>query len=97
MCPISSTVDPVPRALVRGRGRPMATHSELAVQAATFAANTGKAQLNQTASAEFLGCSVDFFAKHVKAEVRAVRKGGLTVYPVAELYRWMDDNARAIA
>jgi hypothetical protein len=52
--------------------------------------------LRREQAAAALGVSVDFFDAHVRPEVRAVRRGRLTLYPLAELQRWLDDNADGV-
>jgi hypothetical protein len=37
--------------------------------------------------------STDFFADHVQAELRLVRRGRLILVPVRELERWLERNA----
>jgi hypothetical protein len=43
-----------------------------------------------------LGCSWDFWAEHVASEVRIVRRGRRRLVPVAELERWLDENAERL-
>jgi hypothetical protein len=50
--------------------------------------------LNQADAARALGLSVNHFKQHVRPHVRAVYVGGLRRYPVAELQRWLEANAR---
>ena len=40
-----------------------------------------------------LGVSDDFFRTHVATDVRAVRRGRVKLYPVAELESWLEENA----
>lgn len=40
-----------------------------------------------------LGVSDDFFRSNVAPELRAVRRGRLRLYAVAEIERWLRDNA----
>lgn len=48
-------------------------------------------------AAESLGVSRDFFDERIAPELRAVRRGTLKLYPVAELERWLDrEAARAL-
>ncbi len=49
--------------------------------------------LSKPDAAAALGMSVDSFERHVMAHVRCVRRGRLRLYPVAELQRWVDENA----
>lgn len=44
-------------------------------------------------AAEALGCSPDFFDKHVRHELRLVRRGRLTFAAIAELSRWAEANS----
>jgi acetyl-CoA carboxylase carboxyltransferase component len=43
-----------------------------------------------------LGCSWDFWSEHVAPEVRIVRRGRRKLIAVAELERWLDENAHAV-
>lgn len=49
--------------------------------------------LRRDHAAEALDVRVDFFDEHIAPEMRAVRRGRKTLYPVRELERWVDDNA----
>jgi hypothetical protein len=40
-----------------------------------------------------LGCSRDFFEKHILGELRIVRRGRMIFIAVAELQRWLAENA----
>lgn len=44
-------------------------------------------------AAHVIGVSRDFFDAHVRPDIRLVRKGRITLVPVAELERWLDLNA----
>jgi hypothetical protein len=44
-------------------------------------------------AAAALSCSPDFFDRHVRHELRLVRRGRLTFAAVAELERWAEQNA----
>jgi hypothetical protein len=44
-------------------------------------------------AAAALGVSLDFFNENVRPEVRVVRRGRLRLVPVAELERWLSENA----
>lgn len=46
-------------------------------------------------AAAALGVSVDFFDAHVAHELRCVRRGRRRLYAMAELERWLDDNAES--
>lgn len=49
--------------------------------------------LTKSEAAQSLGMSVDSFERYVQPFVRAVRKGRLRLYRVAELERWAEENA----
>lgn len=46
-----------------------------------------------TEAAEALGISPDFFDKHIRAELRWVRRGRKQLVSVAELQRWLEASA----
>jgi len=43
-----------------------------------------------------LGVSVDFFEQHVMPELRIVRRGRGRLIPLAELERWLSENASMV-
>jgi excisionase family DNA binding protein len=43
-----------------------------------------------------LGVSVDFFEQHVMPELRIVRRGRRRLIPLAELQRWLTENASMV-
>jgi excisionase family DNA binding protein len=43
-----------------------------------------------------LGVSVDFFEQHVMPELRIVRRGRRRLIPLAELERWLAENASMV-
>ncbi len=49
--------------------------------------------LRREEAAAALGVSADHFDHHVRHEVRAVRRGRVALYPVAELEGWLSKNA----
>jgi hypothetical protein len=49
--------------------------------------------LRKPAAAAALGISDETFDRYVRPHVPRVRVGTVTVYPVAELAAWLDDNA----
>jgi hypothetical protein len=51
--------------------------------------------LRRDEAAAALAVSVEFFDAYVRPEIRAVRRGRLTLYPVSELLQWLDDNGDA--
>jgi hypothetical protein len=40
-----------------------------------------------------IGVSPDFFDRHLRSELRLVRRGRLVFVAVSELERWLDSNA----
>ena len=44
-------------------------------------------------AARALGLSLSSFKRHVRPHVRAIRRGSLRLYSVAELERWLDNEA----
>ncbi len=68
------------------------TPSELA---ASYTASTGKATLNKTEAAKFLGVSVDHFDAHIEGTIRVVRSGRRRMYRVLDLFEWLDEHADA--
>ena len=44
-------------------------------------------------AAATLGVSKHFFDEHVRHELRVVRRGRRVIVPLAELRRWLDENA----
>jgi hypothetical protein len=44
-------------------------------------------------AADSLGVSPDYFDKHLRSELRLVRRGRLVFVAVSELERWLDSNA----
>jgi hypothetical protein len=49
--------------------------------------------LKRDEAAASLGMSLDSFERHVQPHVRLVRRGKLRLVPVAELERWLGENA----
>jgi len=47
-------------------------------------------------AAAALGVSADFFEEHVMPELRIVRRGRRRLIPVAELERWLSENASMV-
>lgn len=52
--------------------------------------------LTRAEAAESIGMSVDSFERHVQPELRLVRRGKIRLVPVAELQRWLNENAERI-
>ena len=52
--------------------------------------------LSRREAAEALGVSLDFFEKHIQAELRVIRRGSLRLIPVRELERWLEENAERV-
>jgi len=49
--------------------------------------------LSPEEAAQAIGCSRDFFDEHVMPELRVARRGRRRFVPVAELQRWLNENA----
>ena len=54
---------------------------------------TRRLGLSQREAADALGVSADFFQQHLRHAIRCVRRGRRRLYPVAELQRWLDEQA----
>ena len=52
--------------------------------------------LTRVEAADSLGISVDSFERYVQPHLRIVRRGSLRVVAVAELQRWLDENAERV-
>jgi hypothetical protein len=52
--------------------------------------------VNATEASLLLGCSTDFFTAHVATELACVRRGRRRLFAVAELERWLADEAQRI-
>jgi hypothetical protein len=52
-----------------------------------------KLTVTKAEAAELLSMSVDSFERFVMPDVRVVRRGRLVLVPVAELERWVAENA----
>jgi hypothetical protein len=46
--------------------------------------------------AAMFGCLRDFYGDHIRYEHRTVRRGRMVLIPVAELSRWVDQNAARV-
>jgi hypothetical protein len=57
---------------------------------------TPRLALRKSEVAEALGVSDDYLADHVWPELRLVRRGRLTLCPVTELQRWLEQNAARV-
>lgn len=49
--------------------------------------------LSKREAATSLGMSVRHFERHVQADLRCVRSGQLTLYPLKDLERWAQEEA----
>lgn len=49
--------------------------------------------LTREEAAAALGMSVDSFERHVQPTIRMVRLGRMRLVPIAEIDRWLDENA----
>ena len=52
--------------------------------------------LTRAEAAHALGMSIDSFERYVQPELRLVRRGKLRVVPVAEIERWLAENASRV-
>ena len=50
--------------------------------------------LSKPEAAAALNISINSFERHVQPELRVVRRGKLRLFPVAELERWLRENAQ---
>ena len=60
---------------------------------AVSASTVPRLALSKTEAADALGVSIDFLEQHVLHELRIVRRGRRRLIPLAELQRWIDNNA----
>ena len=81
------------RILEAGDERELVQLVAAALAVADRAATTPRLLLNRAEAAASLAMSPDHFDAHVRGELRSVRKGRLTLYPVVELERWVAQNA----
>jgi hypothetical protein len=51
--------------------------------------------LRRAQAAAALAVSLETFDQHIRPELSATSVGTVTVYPVAELERWLTENAQA--
>jgi hypothetical protein len=49
--------------------------------------------LSRREAAAALGMSLSHFQRHVQPHLRCVYSGGLRLYPIAELERWLAEQA----
>jgi len=52
--------------------------------------------LNQADAAKALGISEEAFVEHVRPHVKRVDMGRRMLFPVTELQRWLEKNARGL-
>jgi hypothetical protein len=50
--------------------------------------------LTKQEAAAAIGTSVDFFEQHVQVDLEVVRQGRKVLVPVAQLERWVSENAQ---
>lgn len=53
--------------------------------------------LTREEAAAAIGMKIDSFERHVQPTIRMVRRGKLRLVPVAELERWLAENAERAA
>ena len=53
--------------------------------------------LRRAEAAAAIGVSVETFDSHIRAQLPTMRLGTVTVYPVAAIQRFLDDNASSLA
>jgi hypothetical protein len=63
--------------------------------------NTAHATLHRLAfrvgeAAAVLGCSEDFFSKHVAPELAWIRRGAVKLVSLKELERWLESSASRV-
>lgn len=61
-----------------------------------LAAPIPRVALTPPEAAASIGCGEDFFAEHVRPELRLVRRGRKTLVPLLELERWIAENAEQV-
>jgi hypothetical protein len=61
------------------------------------AAHVPRYALTPSEAASSIGVGPDFFDEHVAPELRLVRRGRKRLVPVAELERWVSENAEPTA
>ena len=52
--------------------------------------------LQRKEAAAALGVGVDTFDRHVRPHLKVVYVGDLRLWPLSELERWLDSNARTV-
>lgn len=52
--------------------------------------------LTRAEAAEALGVGITTFKTKIAPELRVVRQGKVRLYPVAELERWLEENAERV-
>ncbi|MEA2496364.1 MAG: hypothetical protein QOJ29_4275, partial [Thermoleophilaceae bacterium] len=62
----------------------------------TLAVSLPRFALTREEAARSLGMSLDSFERYVQPELKLIRKGKLRLVPVAELERWVEDNAEPV-
>jgi hypothetical protein len=58
-----------------------------------LAAPIPRIALSKPEAAASISVGVDFFEEYVAAHLRTIRRGKKVLYPVAELERWVAENA----
>jgi hypothetical protein len=92
------TGEAVKRILEAGDDQELARLARIGAAALSLAGRGGAAPPDRLSyrreeTAGVVGVSPDFFDAHVRPEIRAIRRGRVTLYPVSELERWVKENA----
>jgi excisionase family DNA binding protein len=66
-------------------------------EAATKRPPAPRLALTPSEAADSLGVSEDFFCRHIRSELRAVRRGAKVLFPVSELQSWLERSAARVA
>ena len=69
------------------------TVEALAAALLAHASSAPRYTLTREEAARSLGVSVDSFERHIQPELQLIRRGRMRLVPVAELERWVSENA----
>lgn len=73
--------------------RPTPTPTSLAREIREALSGVPRKALRVEEAAAAVGVSPDFFREHIQPDLRLIRCGRLRLIPVAELDRWIDEEA----